>query len=153
MQPWGELVEAAVAGGGDVGRGLGPAAGVDRRLDQVEEHPQGVRGVGSEGAGRADGGGVTEGGLEVVLAQGGEAADVGCVGADDPSAPGRGPGVHIPGGVRRRLGVAAGGGEQGDGEPAGPDQQIVAMGAAQLEPFTDQLLSLVPAAGVEGVLA
>src|SRR6266702_6652750 len=50
-QPWGEPVEAAVAGGGGVGRGLTAAAGVDGGFDEVEEHPQGVRGVGGEGAG------------------------------------------------------------------------------------------------------
>ncbi len=143
----------AVAGGGDVGRGLGAAAGVDGGFDQVEEHPQGVRGIRGEGAGRADGGGVAEGGLEVVLAEGGEAADVGRVGADDPGAAGRGPGVHVPGGIRRPLGVTPSGRQQGSGEPAGPGQQVIAVRVAQLEPLVDQLLGLIPTAGVEGVLA
>ena len=152
-QARGEPVEAAIAGGGDVGRGLRAAAGVDGGLDQIVEHPQGVRRVRGEDAGWADGGGVVEGGLEVRLAEGGEAPDVRRVGADDPGAPGRGPGVHVPGGVRRLLRVAASRREQGDGEPSRPGQQVVAVGVAQLEPFVDQLLGLVPAAGVEGVLA
>jgi hypothetical protein len=49
-QPRGEPVQTAVAGDGDVGRRLGTAAGVDGGLDQVEEHPQGVRNIAGEGA-------------------------------------------------------------------------------------------------------
>jgi hypothetical protein len=49
-QPRGEPVQTAVAGDGDVGRRLGAAAGVDGGLDQVEEHPQGVRNIAGEGA-------------------------------------------------------------------------------------------------------
>ena len=128
------------------------AAGVHGRLDQVVEHPQGVRRVRGEDAGRADGGRVVERGLEILLTEGGQAADVGGVGADDPGSARRRPGVHLPGGVDRLPAVAAGGGEQRQGEPAGPGQQVVAVGRAQLEPLVDQLPGLVPAAGVEGVL-
>ena len=37
--------------------------------------------------------------------------------------------------------------------PAGPGQQVVAVVGAEREPLVDQLLGLLPAAGVEGVLA
>jgi hypothetical protein len=95
-----------------------------------------------EGAGPADGGGVTEGGFEVGLAEGGQPVDVDRIGTDDPGTPGHGPGVHVPGGVRRPLGVAASGGQQGGGEPSGPGQRVIAVGVAQREPLVDQLLGL-----------
>ena len=43
-----------------------------------------------EGAGLADGGGVTEGGFEVGLAEGGQPVDVDRIGTDDPGTPGMG---------------------------------------------------------------
>jgi len=50
LQPRGEPVETAVAGGGDVGRGLRVAASVDGGLDKVVEHPQDVGRVTGAGA-------------------------------------------------------------------------------------------------------
>ena len=110
----------------------------------VTQSACGTHGV--KGAGRADGGGLLIGVVEITLTHGGERSRVMAVPADRVHAPWLGPSGHLVGQRPGRLEIAAGGGEQGL-DVLGRPQDVIAEGLGEPEQLVEQLVGLLPLAG------
>lgn len=141
-----------MVGGGDVAAGLVGVAGVDRGLDQVQDHPS-PRDAGAGGAKGIDLGDLQMSLLEVALSDGREASSRLGVGPGDLDAAWRGPGRGLFAAGQGEVHIAAtsrGGCLQGANLSL---PEVVAVGGGQVQPLIRQLPGLVPLSVHMGVVA